>query len=351
MNDLGINGRYGIIYFMGNMKKPTRAPIPKSALARICFIDEEIASGKRPTTAELAESWGEASISTITRDIAFMRETLNAPIKYDPKKRGFYYSKPEYRIQIGFSTADELIALGMTKSILAMYKDTPIYDAANNLLNKIIAPLADESNSNWYENRIVAPLLPSSPVAPEVWDTIITALRENRVLTFEYKGEKDENYKKRQVWPYQLLFGSGLWYVYGHSEERYSARVFSLSRMKNVMLGKRTFTLPKNFDYRVIFGSSHFGIFAGSKKYLFKICFFGNSADWVKERKWADDQEITETENGVIITFTSTQFDKVVEWMFSRGCTARPLEPELLVTTWLRNIEETQKLASGVKEN
>jgi hypothetical protein len=120
--------------------------------------------------------------------------------------------------------------------------------------------------------------------------------------------------------------------------------------MKKVILAKSTFTLPKNFDYRAIFGGSHFGIFAGLKKYQFKIAFYGNSADWVRERKWADDQIITETENGVIITFTSTQFEKVTEWMFSRGSTARPLEPEPLVTKWLKNIEETQKLANSVRE-
>jgi hypothetical protein len=30
----------------------------------------------------------------------------------------------------------------------------------------------------------------------------------------------------------------------------------------------------------------------------------------------------------------------VLEWVFSRGCTARPLEPELLVNVWQSNIEE-----------
>jgi predicted DNA-binding transcriptional regulator YafY len=348
MNDFSKNGRYDIISSMRTKKKPTRASMPKSALARLYYIDEEIASGKCPSTAYLAENWEDASVSTIGRDIRFMKETLKAPIKYDAISRGFYYSKPKYRIPMGFSGADELLALGMARSILAMYKDTPIYNAANNLLNSIIAPMAAESNSDWYENRIAVPLPPSSPVLPEVWHSIITALRENRILTFDYKGEKDEVYKPRRVWPYQLLFDSGLWYLYGYAVERNGPRVYSLCRMKKVIHAKSTFSLPKNFDYRAIFGSSHFGIFAGVKKYHFKIAFYGNSADWVKERKWADDQKITDTENGVIITFTSTQFEKVTEWMFSRGSTARPLEPELLVTTWLKNIEDMQKLANSV---
>jgi len=348
MSNFGMNGRYDIISPMGKEKKPARASVPKSALSRLYFIDEEISSGKYPTAAKLANEWG-TSVSTITRDIKDMREVFNAPIKYDAIKRGFYYSEPKFRIPMGFAGADELLALGMTKSILAMYKDTPIYHAANNLLNCIIAPMAAESATDWYESRIVVPLLPSTPVLPDVWNSIITALKENRILTFEYKGERDETHQKRRVWPYQLLFENGLWYLYGYAEERNGPRVFSLARMKKVALAAGTFTLPKNFDYRDLFGSSHFGLFAGVKKQKFKIAFYGSSADWVKERKWADDQEITEIKNGVIITFTSTQFEKVVEWMLSRGSSARPLEPELLVTTWKKNIEEMQKLAGEVK--
>jgi hypothetical protein len=122
--------------------------------------------------------------------------------------------------------------------------------------------------------------------------------------------------------------------------------LFSLNLMKDIELAVNTFRPPKNFDYRALIGGSHFGILAGQKMYHFKIAFTGNSAEWVKERKWADDQKFTKTKDGVIITFTSTQFEKVVEWMLSRGSTARPLSPELLVNTWQQNIKEMQNLAS-----
>jgi hypothetical protein len=52
-----------------------------------------------------------------------------------------------------------------------------------------------------------------------------------------------------------------------------------------------------------------------------------------------------ETDDGVVITFTSTQFEKVAEWVLSRGGTACPLEPELLVDTWRSNIDEMRKMA------
>jgi predicted DNA-binding transcriptional regulator YafY len=345
MSDLGITGLYDIMDAMSKDKKPRRKTMPKAALARLCFIDEQIASGNFPSTAWLAENCGNASLSTIGRDISFMKNILNAPIKYDVHKRGFYYSKPKYRVPLGFYGGDELLALGMVKALLVMYKDTPIYDTAFNQLKNITTPVDLKGNSDWYENRIVVPPPPSAPVEPDMWEAIITALRENRILSFDSNDNGDRTYINYRFCSYQLLFDNGLWYLYGQEANKNNTRIFSLSRMKNVMVAKGTFRLPNKFDYRSIFGGGRFGVSSGIsseegfKKQHYKIAFKGKAVDWVKERKWADDQEITETEDEVIITFTSSHFDKVFEWMLSRGYNARPLEPNDLVRVWRMTIK------------
>jgi predicted DNA-binding transcriptional regulator YafY len=320
-----------------------RASLPKTALPRIYHIDREIALGKFPSTAELAREY-ETSVSTISRDIAFMKYRLDAPIEYDALHRGYYYSKPNYRIPAGFTTAEDLLALGMAKSILSLYRNTPLYEAARHLLDSITAPLAQEGKSDWFEDRIVVPQVPAALIPPDVWNVIITGLRENLILVFEYCGIWDEDYNERRVRPYQLLFDTGAWYLYGYAEERREIRIFSLSRMKNLVLTKDHFSLPGNYDYRTSSGDSHFGVFAGQKKLRFRVEFYHESAVWVRERRWAEDQKIKEIENGIIIDFTSTQCDKVLEWELSRGCTARPLEPEDLVKAWRGHIEEMRKM-------
>jgi len=335
---------------MKSKKKPVRASMPKSALARLFFIDRQIASEKYPNTNDLIKEWEGISASTISRDIAFMKDWLNAPIEYSALRRGYFYSKPYYRIPMGFSGADELLALGMAKNILALYRYTPIYNAAHHLINSIISPLAGEGDSNWYESRIVVPQVPSSLLLPHVWNLITCALKENRVLAFDYMGTYDEDYRPRRVRPYQLLFDTGLWYLYGYAEERNEIRVFSINRMKNIALTGECFSLPQDFDYRAASGGSHFGVFAGQEKYRFKIAFYDYSVVWINDRQWADDQEIIETNNGIIISFTSTQFDKVVEWVLSRGCTARPLEPDLLVDVWRNTVDEMKKMAVNTFE-
>ena len=342
--------QYDIIISMKTEKKPIRSSLPKTALPRIFFIDREIASGKYPSSAELAKKY-ETSLATITRDIAFMKDSLNAPIEYSALHRGFHYTMPNYRIPAGFSGAEDLLALGMAKSILSLYRYTPLYEAAHNLLEGITAPLAVNENDRWYENRVVVPRVPSAPIAPEIWNPITRGLRENRILTFDYKGTWDGEYRSRRVRPYQLLFDTGVWYLYAYAEDRKVIRIFSLSRMKNLTLSGEHFSLPKNFDYRSGNSGSFFGIFAGQEKYKFCIGFYDESALWVQERRWADDQKIEETEDGVVMTFTSTQYNKVLEWVLSRGCTSLPFAPIKLVNDWCRHAAEMGKLSKKIAKN
>jgi len=329
---------------MKTQKKPIRSSLPKTALPRILFIDREIASGKYPSSGDMAKKY-ETSLSSIGRDIAFMKYSMNAPIEYSAAHRGFYYSEPNYRIPGGFSGAEDLLALGMAKSILSLYRNTPLYEAAHNLLDGITAPLNSEGSNGWYENRIVVPQIPCASVPPDVWNLITTALRENRILTFDYQGIWSGEYKPRRVRPYQLLFDTGAWYLYGLAEEKKAVRIFSLSRMKNLALTSSHFTLPKNFDYRSADSGSFFGVFAGQEKFRFCIGFYDESVLWVQEREWAADQEIEETDDGIVITFTSTQYDKVLEWILSRGRTAQPFAPEKLVNDWRCHIMEMRRLA------
>jgi predicted DNA-binding transcriptional regulator YafY len=315
------------------MEMKARKNLPKTALPRLYRIDEMIASGRYPNSKDLAEEY-ETSVSSISRDIEFMKNSLNAPIEYDALRRGYYYSEKTFRLPGSFTTIENMQALGMTKTLLSMYRGTPLYDAARTLMETITAPLVDRKNPHLYENRIVVPPIATSNVNPDIWNIITAGLKENRVITFEYRGTWDDEFQVRRVRPYQLLFDAGLWFLYGYAEERKAIRVFSLSRMRNAILTKATFTLPPDYDYCSRADGSNFGVFAGNKKHRFSIEFYDESTLWVQERKWAADQVVKETDEGVIITFTSTQYNKVLEWVLSRGRTAKPLEPKQLVEDW-----------------
>jgi predicted DNA-binding transcriptional regulator YafY len=324
----------------------TRKSLPRAALARIYFIDQQIASGKYPNADYLAKEY-EVGTATIYRDIEYMRDMLGAPIEYCAKNRGWYYAEKSFRLPARFATANDMLALGMAKTLLSLYRDTPLYDSAKRLLDDITAPLTKENAEKndsppWYENRIVVPPVASAPVNPETWERLISAMRENRLVAFEYYGIGDDRHNMRLVRPYQLLFDNGIWLLYGYAEERSAIRVFNLSRMKNVSLTNETFVLPKDYDYTARADGSYFGVFVG-KKYRFKIAFNKTGGQWAGDRKWAADQTIKATDTGFIFEFMSTQYEQVLAWVLSRGTDAYPLEPAVLVSEWKKHVRGMMK--------
>jgi predicted DNA-binding transcriptional regulator YafY len=319
-----------------------RKSIPKTALPRIYFIDREIASGKYPNTRTLAKVY-ETSIPTISRDIEFMRNMLSAPIEYDYTHKGYYYTEKTFRLPAAFVSAEDMLALGMTKILLSLYKETPVYDVTRQLMESITAPLADAENPHWYDDRILVPPVPSVIFSPEIWKTITEGLRQNRLLKFEYRSTWNSGFHTHRVRPYHLLFDNGAWYLYGYSEERQGMRMFSLSCIRKINLEAETFTFPKTADYRSRTDGSYFGAYSSEKKRRFRIAFFNDGAMRIKERRWAADQKIKETADGVILSFSSAQYGKVLELVLANGRDALPLEPAELVKDWQDNIRDMQE--------
>ena len=326
-----------------------RKSLPKPALPRIYFIDKEIASGKYPNTRTLAKAY-ETGTATISRDIEFMRDRLNAPIEYDFTQKGYYYAEKSFRLPAAFYSADEVLAFGMAKSLLSLYRNTPIYSAASQFMDSITAPLGKTENPNWHEDRIVVPPVPSVVFQPEVWHNICQGLANNQVITFEYRYTWNVPYSPRRVRPYQLLFDNGAWYLYAYSEEGKGTRMYSLSRIRNISLTEETFVFPASADYRIRFDDSFFGAYSSEKKQRFRIAFFNDGAMRIQERRWAENQRIEETKDGVILSFTSAQYGKVLELVLSNGRDALPLEPDELVRDWEENLRDMQKRARAAKK-
>jgi predicted DNA-binding transcriptional regulator YafY len=241
-----------------------RKSSPKTALPRIYFIDGEIASGKYPNTRTLAENY-QTGTAAISRDIEYMRDMMNAPIEYDFTKKGYYYTEKTFRLPAAFGSAEDMLALGMAKTLLTLYKNTPIYNAAKELMESITAPLGKADNPRWHEDRIVVPPIPAVQFSSEVWNKVCEGIQKNCALSFDYRPDWQSGYTRRLVYPYQLLFDNGAWYLYAYLKkvqaDRRSAgmRMYSLSRIKNISVEKERFTFPASADFRVRTDGSYLG--------------------------------------------------------------------------------------------
>lgn len=306
-------------------------------LERLTKIHAKIKSGCFPNTKQLAFDL-EISVPTISRDIEFLKNRFNAPIEYDAKEHGYFYSS-EFDMPLSMISSVDMLTLSSAKMLLSHYEGTPIFEEAR----KIIDFLTDTQTGGRSDflNRIAVPPSPKPILNEKIWQLVIQAMQENLVIEFDYNGRWNTETTHRRVHPYQLLLDEGVCFVFGFSEERKAVRLFSLNRIKNLTLTKDSFTLPADFEFKTHCGGGKFGSFFANEADEFVIEFYDDARAFVKDCVWADDQRITDydDENFTEIRFTSTQGMKIREWVLSQGWNAKPIAPQWFVDDWKKAIQ------------
>lgn len=311
-------------------------------LERLSKIHAKIKSGCYPNTKQLAFD-NEVSVPTISRDIEFLRDRFGAPICYDATQRGYYYEE-DFEMPLNMISSKDVMFLSLVKQLMTQYEGSPIYSE----ISSIIDFLTDSQGigKSDFIKRVATPPLPKVVVNEDDWNKVIQSLKENTLLQFDYNGRWRTETTHRMVHPYQVLLQDGMYYVFGFDENankgKGGERLFNLSRMKNIENINKTFNLPENFEFTSRCGGGRFGAFKEAKKEKFEIDFYDDARQFVKDCIWADDQEIidSEEENMTTIKFTSSQSDKVFEWVLSQGVRAHPVSPESFVARWKNEIQK-----------
>ena len=105
-------------------------------------------------------------------------------------------------------------------------------------------------------HRISLERIPSSePHLP----TIIQALRENKVISFDYKRFDRETAKQHSFMPYALKLFRQRWYIVGRPLDEDKILIFATDRISTLKLENQTFKYPNDFDINDYYQDS-FGI-------------------------------------------------------------------------------------------
>lgn len=101
--------------------------------------------------------------------------------------------------------------------------------------------------------------------------------------------------------------------------------------------------MPKDYKY-LDDKEISFGVFKGEEKKKCKIIFYNESAYYISERKFSEDQKIeTRKDGSVVATFSSGQIYEILRFVLSQGANAIPLHPKSLVEEWRKNIKIMHK--------
>ena len=296
------------------------------------------------------------SDSSLRRDFRYMKNELGAPLAYDKKRHGWYYTKP-FKLPAEAFSDDEILYLELIRGLVNQNSnDDFLYKAFDNLLNKItpkkepvehVNADAEPVETTLRDRFFIAPR-PKQLIDEGIVEKILKAIKNNYLLDFNYFSKWEPEERHRKVMPFQLVFDDGSLYLYGASKNPKvpGPRLYKLSKIHALELVKsRTFELPAKFRFREDFEEGRFGAFQYDEAYDFKIEFSGEARSLVRECVWADNQKIEENQQAdtTTISFTSSQWIPIFRWLLSFGENARPLEPDWLVEQWKESIKKMYK--------
>lgn len=197
---------------------------------------------KERISAQALADMFEVSLRTIYRDIDAI-DLAGVPIRSTSGVGGGFEIMPNYKLDKKvFSTTDLSAILMGLSSLSNMIRGDELINALAKVKSFIPADRAKEIElkvnqicidlSQWMGNSSIQAYL----------ESIKTALQENKLLSFEYIAHHGKT-TARTLEPYQLVLKSSHWYLYGYCRERNDYRLFRLSRMSNLQIQEKTFTL------------------------------------------------------------------------------------------------------------
>ena len=320
-----------------------------NGLERILKIDYMISHRHYPSVQDFVDETG-ASIATINRDLRDLRLKFGAEdiLKYDMIDKGFYYSKPSFRIPAMLTSEKQIIAAQLMSNLLKLIKNTPIYSQAIEVFTSLSEDLDENSKikAKKLSNRILFLGMEPVKIDNEIWEKLEDAMSKNNYIKFNYEGYGDQKFV---VQPWQLIYSQGMWslYTYNQMPDIKDTRFYNLPQIHNLEILKDTFELPPDFEYTKR-AKGNFRRYIGPELLHCKLKITSQKTlNYIKTYNWAEDQKFEKQPDvSTIMTFTTNQDYPVLGWILSHGMYVQPLEPEWLVEEWGKNVKAMGRMAT-----
>ncbi|HEY1662979.1 MAG TPA: WYL domain-containing protein [Verrucomicrobiae bacterium] len=300
-------------------------------LERMLRIHQALQSQSFPNASKLAAEI-EVATKTIHRDIEFMRDRLNLPIEFNGSRNGYYYTGEVSAFPTMQITEGELFALVVAEKALQQYRGTsfekPLLSAVKKmeqaLPDTISLNLADIEQTISFRTR-VEPILNL-----KTFDVLAKAVARRHQLELSYRKPGAKSPEARIVDPYHLANVNGEWFLFAFDHGRKDFRKFVPARILGTKLTGKMFDRSKKFSLEKELRDS-FGVHSGEGQYEVVLRFNPRAADYIREKKWHESQELRELKGGGLeLRLKLSSLVEIERWILSWGGDAKVLKPREL---------------------
>ena len=262
---------------------------------RIYQIDQLLNGRTSVSFQELRERL-EVSQATLKRDLAYMRDRLNAPIIFDRELGGYRLEKNsgnlKYELPGLWFNADEIFALLTMQHLLNNIDSGGILSPHIKPLKSRLTELLGATNDplDQLQKRIKIETIGSRKFNLDHFQAIGSSLLKRKQLHIDYLGRGKNEITSRDISPQRLIYYKDNWYLDGWCHLKENIRSFSVDAIQRVEILETKAKDVSEEKLNEELGSGY-GIFSGKDIKWATLKFSSERARWVSKEKWHSKQE------------------------------------------------------------
>lgn len=318
----------------------------KLAYERYFWLHRQIQAKRYPNARKLAEHF-EISPKQAQRDIAFVRERMNAPLSFNRYKNGYEYEVSSYELPPVWFGEEGILALSLALRLASTLPDKGLKASLRQVLEKFVtfqfvdSPLALEDISR----KVSVKNIQYAKVKETTFHSVIHALFRNIPLSIRYYSPHKNEMTERDILPLHLLSYMGNWHLISYCTLRRGIRDFALSRIVKIDQCAVSIQMPDNVPPIKDYIRRNFGLFSGEKHVEVYLRFAPEVSDWIAEQVWHHDQQVSHEEDGhVCLNFPVAHFKEIKGEIMKHGSHLEVLAPPELREEIRREIRKMNNM-------
>ncbi len=263
-----------------------------SGIERLYKICRRLQSARQPIKASSLCAEFEVDRSTIMRDIALLRDRLNAPIRSSRNPGGFYFDPdaPKFELPGIWFSANEARTLVTLSHLIHTLEPSVLKDHLRPVEARIGKFLANKDKTLAEVKRRIRVLsMAKRDYNPDNFELITHALLDRWRLDIEHYHRGRDEVTQRQVSPQRLVHYRDNWYLDTFDHFRKELRTFSLDTLRKVNVTHLRAENISDKELDKALGNSY-GIFSGEPHAQAVLRFDAYRARWVAQESWHPDQ-------------------------------------------------------------
>ena len=327
-----------------------RGRVYQRAYTRITHIHREIASKSFPSAAQLAEKC-DVHIRTVKRDLSVLRDELNAPLKNDRRRGGYFYTDPGWSLPPIRLTEGDMLAFFIAKNALRQTGQTPEALKLQTALSKLASMLPEEVSVNLaaLHETLSFQQQPFETADPEILADLARYSTNRTTVEFDYSApSKEGRISHRRVDPYLIHNEGGDWYAVSYDHDRGAMRDFHIGRITNLKATNIDFEIRKEIWNKEEYLARGFNMMRGGRMTSVEIVFDAYQAQWIRKRGPFHPEELKEDlpDGGLRLSFRIGEggLDAVARFCLQYAGNCRVEEPKKLHELVIKKLKEGLKI-------